>query len=65
MFSGFREHLLESLQVKLAYLFRRSKALRLKQELEEQRRIEEAKAEARRQAAREKKLRQRQLEKQR
>ena len=33
MFSSFRAHLKESLQIRLAYLFRRRKAIRIKQEM--------------------------------
>ena len=38
MFAGFREHLLDSLQVKLAFLFRRKRAIKIKREEEEEKR---------------------------
>ena len=52
MFSNFRAHLLESLQVKLAYLFHRRKALRIKREEKEERRRLEDEAEAKLEALR-------------
>ena len=52
MFSNFRAHLLESLQVKLAYLFHHRKAFRIKKEEEEERRRLEDAAEAKREALR-------------
>ena len=44
MFADFRMHLLESLQIKLAYLFRRKRALRIKRQEEEEKRAEEDEA---------------------
>ena len=52
MFSEFRAHLLESLQIKLAYLFHKRKAARIKREEEEERRRIEEEEEAKREAIR-------------
>ena len=57
MFAGFRSYLKESLQIKLAYLFRYRKKMRIRREEEEERQRLEAEAEAKKEALREKRAR--------
>ena len=62
MFSGHRQHILESLQVHLAYIYRRAKAKKLAAERKaKEKRIRDAE-EAKKKVLREKRARQRQIE---